>query len=151
MENSSLEVLAWKGKKGWKPLRPLSPSTMSQTSWTRLLWDLRMLPYLRQQLHCAISSDRPDLQCSAKEVSRGMAHPTATDSKRVDRPERYLIRSPRAAFRFPFHKSPHDIRVTGDIDLTGCIKTPKSSQGGLVMHSSHCIKSWSSTQSIFCI
>ena len=42
--------------------------------------------------------DRPDLQYSAKEVSRGMARPTINDMHRLKRISRYLIKYPRANF-----------------------------------------------------
>ena len=47
-----------------------------------------------------LSLDRPDIQFSAKEVSRGMAHPTEGDLLRLKRLVRYLKKYPRAVFTY---------------------------------------------------
>ena len=38
-----------------------------------------------------------------------------------------------------------------DSNYAGCLKTRKSTQGGVIMHGTHCIKSWSSTQGILAL
>ena len=55
---------------------------------------------------------------------------------------------PRLVFEFPFRSPVKAIQVYTDTDWAGCIKTRKSTQGGVVMLGGCCIKSWSSTQSL---
>ena len=43
------------------------------------------------------------------------------------------------------------IRVYSDTDWAGCIKTRKSTQGGVVLLGGCCIKSWSSTQNLIAL
>ena len=92
--------------------------------------------------------DRPDIQYAAKEVSRGMSKPTNRDLNRLKRLVRYLVMYPRLVFEFPFRSPVKAIQVYTDTDWAGCIKTRKSTQGGVVMLGGCCVKSWSSTQSL---
>ena len=41
---------------------------------------------------------------------------------------------------------PNNIKVYCDSNWAGCVKTRKSTQGGVIMHGQHAIKTWSSTQ-----
>ena len=95
--------------------------------------------------------DRPDIQFAAKEVSRGMAKPTERDLLRLKRLIRYLVANPRLVFEFPFRAPPRNIQIYTDTDWAGCIRTRKSTQGGVVMLGGCCVKSWSSTQSLIAL
>ena len=46
---------------------------------------------------------------------------------------------------------PNTIDVYSDSNWAGCLKTRKSTQGETVMHGSHCMKNWSSTQAIIAL
>jgi len=92
--------------------------------------------------------DRPDVQYAAKEVSRGMARPTNRDLARLKRLVRYLVAHPRLVFEFQFRLPPKSLQVYVDTDWAGCVKTRKSTQGGVIMLNGCCIKTWSSTQSL---
>jgi hypothetical protein len=92
--------------------------------------------------------DRPDLQFAAKEVSRSMANPKQSDVASLKRLGRYVKKYPRAVFKFKFQASPTKIRIFSDTNWAGCLKTRKSTQGGVVMLGQHCVKTWSSTQGI---
>ncbi len=92
--------------------------------------------------------DRPDVQFSAKEVSRGMSKPTQGDLIRLKRLIRYLIKYPRVVFEYPHRLMPKMLSVFCDADWAGCTRTRKSTQGGTCMLGACCIKSWSSTQSL---
>ena len=92
--------------------------------------------------------DRPDLQYSAKEVSRGMSKPTEDDMTMLKRLARYIKKYPRAALIYKHQLPPKCLRVYSDSNWAGCIKTRKSTQGGTVMINGCCVKSWSSTQAI---
>ena len=95
--------------------------------------------------------DRPDVQYAAKEVSRGMAKPTNRDLLRLKRLVRYLVAHPRLVFEFPFRSPPKCLQVYTDSDWARCVRTRKSTQGGVVMIGGCCIKSWSSTQSLIAL
>lgn len=94
-----------------------------------------------------LAQDRPEIQCSVKEVCRGMANPTEDDLVQLKRIARYLKGAPRAGYAWPFQAPQGVLRVYSDSDWAGCERTRKSTQGGLVMYGKHCIKSYSSTQS----
>ena len=93
-----------------------------------------------------LALDRPDIQFAAKEVSRSMAKPTRGDVPKLKRLARYLKDYPRAVFKFQFQAPQNVIRIYGDTDWAGCIKTRKSTQGGIVLIGNNCLKNWSSTQ-----
>ena len=95
--------------------------------------------------------DRPDIQYAAKEVSRSMAAPKASDMPKLKRLARYLLSFPRAVLKFVFQRPQEKLRVFSDTDWAGCIKTRKSTQGGVVMIGNNCLKNWSSTQAIIAL
>ena len=95
--------------------------------------------------------DRPDVQYAAKEISRNMANPRQGHVAALKRLGRYLKQHPRAIFKYKFQEMPNSIRVYCDSNYAGCLKTRKSTQGGVIMHGTHCIKTWSSTQGIIAL
>lgn len=95
--------------------------------------------------------DRPDIQYSAKEISRAMSNPTKGDLRKLHRMARYLKQFPRAVFMYRHQVLPESLNVYSDSNWAGCLRTRKSTQGGAVMHGSHCVKSWSTTQSIIAL
>ena len=52
---------------------------------------------------------------------------------------------------FAFQDTPSDLHVWTDTDHAGCRESRKSTRGGVIMFGSHCLKSWSSTQSVIAI
>ena len=95
--------------------------------------------------------DRPDVQYAAKEISRNMANPRQGDVAALKRLGRYLKQHPRAVFKYKFQELPSSIRVFCDSNYAGCLRTRKSTQGGVIMHGLHCLKTWSSTQGIIAL
>ena len=93
-----------------------------------------------------LSLDRPDIQFASKEISRGMARPTEGDLVRVKRLARYLKKYPRAAFTYKWQNPVTKLYGFSDTDWAGCLRTRKSTQGGLLIAGQHCVKSWSTTQ-----
>ena len=98
-----------------------------------------------------LAQDRPDIQYAVKELARGMSSPTEADAQKLKRLGRYLLGKPRMVLNFNYqnHISFLDSRV--DTDHAGCIKTRKSTNGGALMYGNHCLKSWSTTQSIIAL
>ena len=80
-----------------------------------------------------------------------MAKPKQCHVTALKRLARYLKQHPRAVFKFKFQEMPNKIRVFCDSNYAGCLKRRKSTQGGVIMHGSHAIKTWSSTQAIIAL
>ena len=92
-----------------------------------------------------LSMDRPDCQFAAKEVCRKMAAPTEASWTALKRLCRYLVGMPRLIFRYAWQDA-SGIDVYSDTDWGGCKLSRKSTSGGCILHGSHLLKSWSSTQ-----
>jgi hypothetical protein len=73
--------------------------------------------------------------------------------KKLKRLARYLVRAQRVKLMFRYISSEEAKKVTvhSDTDFAGCRKTRKSTSGGVLMISSHLIKSWSTTQSVIAL
>ena len=80
-----------------------------------------------------------------------MSSPCEHDLSKLKRVARYLSKHPRTIFHFRFQKKPSCLNVYSDSNWAGCLKTRKSTQGGVCIFGSHCIRSWSSTQSIIAL
>ena len=92
--------------------------------------------------------DRPDIQYATKEISRKMSSPAKGDVRKLHRLARYLKAHPRLVFSFDHQVAPARLDVYSDSNWAGCLRSRKSTQGGMVMHGLHCVKTWSSTQAI---
>ena len=95
-----------------------------------------------------MSQDRPDLSFASKEISRGMAKPTEKDVVKLKRAIRYLAGHRRKSIKHIFQDSPKHIKAYSDSDWAGCVKTRKSTSGGILMYGIHLLHHWSSTQSV---
>jgi len=93
-----------------------------------------------------LSQDRSDIRYAVKELSRAMSAPRVGDINRLKRFGRYLSHHPRLQqYLKPQGKTKY-LDVWVDTDFAGCLKTRKSTSGGVVMFGQHIIKTWSSTQ-----
>ena len=90
--------------------------------------------------------DRLDLSFAAKELSRAMAGPTEGDVVRLKRVLRYLRGTPRIAFFYKWQDAVGCLVTFSDSDWAGCVKTRRSTSGGVVTRGAHTITHWSSTQ-----
>ena len=93
-----------------------------------------------------IAQDRVDLGFCATELSRSMAKPKVSDTIGVKRVARYLRRFPRAWLLYRWQPRPAGLEVFTDADWGGCVKTRRSTSGGLVLYGSHLLSFWSRTQ-----
>eukprot|EP00972_Heterocapsa_arctica_P022987 3381419-Heterocapsa_arctica.AAC.1 len=50
--------------------------------------------------------------------------------------------------KFNWQETPKKITSIVDTDFAGCLETQKSTSGGALMHGSHCVRTWSTTQSV---
>ena len=94
-----------------------------------------------------VSSDRPDIQFSSKEICRWMANPTESGVAALRRLGRYIEGHKRLIYEYPWQEA-ESVEVYSDTDWAGCIKTRKSTSGGCLLLGRHLIKSWSSTQGL---
>ena len=99
----------------------------------------------------SLAQDRPYLQFAAKEICRSMSNPEENDWTELKRVGRYLKGEPRLIQAFRFQTMPSIIDAFADSDFAGCINTRKSTSGGAIIFGSHCIQSWSSTQSVIAL
>ena len=77
-----------------------------------------------------------------------MAKPCKGDWRKLKHLARYLIDHRKLVNKFAYQPMPGGLEVYTDTNHAGCIRTRKSTNGGLILHGGHMIKSWSSTQSV---
>ena len=80
-----------------------------------------------------LAADRIDLQFASKEICRRMSSPCMSDWAKVRKLERYLRKHARQVLWFAWQ----DVQ-----------SNRRSTNGGLVMHGSHLLKTWASTQTV---
>ena len=93
-----------------------------------------------------LAQDRPDLSFASKELCRDFANPTKKSVEKLKRAVRYLTHRPRLVWHFKPQISPEKITVFCDTDFAGCKETRRSTSGGCLMHGSHLLRHWSTTQ-----
>jgi hypothetical protein len=96
-----------------------------------------------------LAQDRVDMQFAAKEVCRDMSCPTVRSQGKLKRLARYLMEYPRLILKFVKRKKEERrdvIDVYGDSDWAGCLRTRRSTTGGVAALAGTGVKSWSSTQ-----
>ena len=91
-----------------------------------------------------MSQDRPDINFSSKEIARVIVDPAQKDVVKLTRCIRYIIGNPRR--RLLYRSS--TATVFSDGDLAGCVKTRRSTSGGVLMVGAHAVHHWSNTQSV---
>lgn len=96
-----------------------------------------------------LAQDRADLQYATKDACRSMSKPTIGSWKRLKRLARYILEYPRLIWRCGEvgEDEVNVLRVYSDSDWAGCLRTRKSTSGGVVTLGGMAIKHWSSTQS----
>ena len=95
-----------------------------------------------------LSQDRVDLAFASKEISRHMANPKIGDEILVKRVVRYLKQYPRLVVKYPWQEDCSEVSVFTDSDWGGCVKTRRSTSGGVLMRGGHLISHWARTQQL---
>jgi hypothetical protein len=95
-----------------------------------------------------LSQDRPDLQYAVRELAKGMKEPTERHWTALKRLARFLKLRPRLVQRFPVQGAVRELECWADADHAGCIRTRKSTSGGVIMFGSSCIKTYSKGQAV---
>ena len=95
-----------------------------------------------------LSVDRLDIQFACKEICRRMSSPCEADWKMVKKLARFLKTHPRLVMLFEYQRPPENLSVIVDTDYAGCRRTRRSTNGGMIIHGRHLIKSWATTQTV---
>ena len=98
-----------------------------------------------------LSQDRTDIQYAVKELSRDMSKPSERSWEGLKRLGRYLLGKERYVVKFEYQEWEGKLSVWTDTDYAGCLRTRKSTSGGLVRLGKHLVKSWSNTQSVIAL
>ena len=100
-------------------------------------------------MRCLFSAvDRPDIQFTAKEISRAMASPTIHADETLKSLSRYLAGHPRVLWRYPRQEWTGKVWELTDSNWAACPVTRKSSSATYVTLGKHLIFAASSTQTI---
>ena len=84
-----------------------------------------------------LASDRPDIAFAVKELCRAMAAPSKRDAEALKRLARYLIGQPRVIHHFEGQAAPSYLDAYSDSDWAGCVRTRRSTSGGVLMRGGH--------------
>ena len=89
------------------------------------------------------------MQYAAKEICRNIARPETASFARIKKLARFLLGVEAARCEHPWQEEQEaaKIKVFTDSDWAGCLRTRRSTTGGLVMLGWHPLRTWSSTQS----
>ena len=93
-----------------------------------------------------LAADRIDVQYAVKESARAMSRPKKSHWKMLNRIGRYLVGRPRVVIKFDWQVEQDIITAYTDSDWAGCIRTARSTSGGIITVGSHVIKSYSRQQ-----
>ena len=94
-----------------------------------------------------LAQDRPDIQFAVKEVCREMSAPSEDSWVKLKRIARYLLMYPKFIWQFGGRDVDADeLHVYADSDWAGCVKTRRSTSGGVAMLGGTALTHWSHTQ-----
>ena len=97
-----------------------------------------------------LSQDRADINFTTKELCREFAAPANSSNRRLKRLARFLIHRKRLVYKYDWLddtcSATKELTVMVDTDFAGCRVTRRSTNGGVMMRGSHCLKHWSTTQ-----
>jgi len=95
--------------------------------------------------------DRLDIMYAVKELMRKLSSPNEDDWQKLKRVARYLITVPRLVMHFPWQPLADTLTVYTDSDHAGCLRTRKSTSGGVVVWGHALLKAWSRTQTLIAL
>jgi hypothetical protein len=90
--------------------------------------------------------DRRDIQHTCRELAVAMAHRTQRHMTALKRLARHLRLKLRLVQNFVHQDTVTDLVCWADSDHAGCVRTRKSTSGGVIMHGKHVLKTCSKGQ-----
>ena len=90
-----------------------------------------------------LALDRPDIGFGVKELMRRMSCPDEGDMQALKRICRYLITMPRLAYLYHWQPLSDNVTISGDANWAGCVRTRKSTLGGVATWGGLVLKTWS--------
>jgi hypothetical protein len=115
------------------PLLPKSEATLYRAVAARLNY---------------LAPDRPDIGYSVKEAARAMSAPRQSHMGKIKKLGKYLKGRPRLVSMFKWQAMPGLVTTFTDSDWAGCLKSAKSTSGGVVCIGEHTIKTYSKQQKV---
>ena len=94
-----------------------------------------------------LAGDRPDLFFASKCICKNVARTRSEDWFALKRVGRYLKGATRMVQQFHWTGDDTNLHGYADSDWAGDRQNMKSTSGGVIMWSGHCIKAWSTSQS----
>ena len=97
-----------------------------------------------------IAQHNPAIQYSAKEIFRNMARPETAHFAKIKKLARFLLGVKTVEWVCPRQEEQKAVKmqVFSDSDWAGCLRTRRSTSGGLMMAGWHPLRTWSSTQKV---
>jgi hypothetical protein len=89
-----------------------------------------------------LAQDRTDLGVATRELTKGMQVPMMRHVGRLERIARFLKSHPRLIQSFANQERGMELNGWCDADHAGCLRTRKSTTGGLVMIGLHTLIHW---------
>ena len=98
-----------------------------------------------------VSLDQPRVMYAVKKLMRKMTSPTILGETRLTRVRRLMSLQTRVATRFLWEDISPRFKVECDSDFAGCVRTRKSTPGGVVDWGNQFIKGWSKTCAVIAL
>ena len=95
-----------------------------------------------------LALDRPDVMFSAKEVCREFAQSTTESVIQLNRLTGHLVNYQRLVWRFDHEAPKQHLDVMSGTGIGGCVRTRRSTSGGVARTGTHIIKCYATTQSV---
>ena len=88
---------------------------------------------------------------AVKELMRKLSKLNDDDWQKLKRVARYLITALRLVMLYPWQSLTDTLRVYTDADHAGCLRTRKSTCGGVVVRGPALLKAWSRIQTLIAL
>ena len=98
-----------------------------------------------------LSLDRPDIQYTCKELAKGMNKPPERHKMYLKRLARYLQAKPRVVQLISNQEAIYNMSTWVDANHAGCVRTRKSTSGGVVMLGQSTTKTYSKSQAVIAL
>ena len=97
-----------------------------------------------------MSQDDPSVQYPTKEICRTMSAPESEDFGVVKKLARFMmgVDGVKWEFKWQSEEDAKTLRVYADSDWAGCLKSRRSTSGGVMVLGAHPLRTWASTQKV---